>query len=110
MYYYALTHAIYVIGTLLLVFIPSLKTFWFSVFEEVVSSEMLSESFGYTFRIGWQGFSGYRLTLHCTLSCIFLLYLFYVGKRNFQINKKILLICYILCFWEICFMDDRDLS
>ena len=98
MYYYALTHAIYVIGTLLLVFIPSLKTFWFSVFEEVVSSEMLSESFGYTFRIGWQGFSGYRLTLHCTLSCIFLLYLFYVGKRNFQINKKILLICYILCF------------
>lgn len=98
MYYYALTHSIYVVGTLLIVLIPGLKIFWFSIFEEVISSETLSESFGYVFRIGWQGFSGYRLTLHCTLSCIFLLYLFYASKINFRLNRNVFFMSYTLCF------------
>lgn len=76
LYYYALTNAIYVIGTVLLVMIPVLKNAWFSIFENT-SMESLSNSYGYTFRIGWQGFSGFRSTLYCTMSVIFALYLKY---------------------------------
>ena len=73
MYYYILTHAVFVIGTILIVFAPGLKSIWFSVFAETIESETLLESYGYTFRIGWQGFAGYRMTLHCNIICIMFL-------------------------------------
>ena len=97
MYYYALTHAIYVIGTLLLVFILPLKEVWFSVFDESIKSGTLLESYGYTFRIGWQGFAGYRVTLHCTFSCIFLLYLQYNADEKFRMKELTFMVLYGLC-------------
>jgi len=97
-YYYAITHAIYVIGTLLLVFIPGLKQFWFDIFMDQTGNSTIYESFGYTFRIGWQGFSGYRLTLHCTFCCIFLFYLYFVGGKTLHLNFRQFVPVYILCF------------
>ncbi|MBR0142294.1 MAG: hypothetical protein IJM19_08620 [Ruminococcus sp.] len=97
-YYYALTHAAYVTGTLLLVFIPPLNTAWFSVFANSTSNEKVLGAFGYTFRTGWLGFSGYRLTLGCTLSCIMLCYMFFKGNEKFRLDKKYFAPVFILCF------------
>lgn len=98
MYYYALAHAIYVVGTLIMVFVPSFKSIWFTLFAETVESGTLLESYGYTFRIGWQGFAGYRVTLHCTLSCIFLLYLQYCDFSKFKLKKAAFIALFGLCF------------
>ena len=97
-YYYSLTHAVFVIGTLLIVFIPGLKTLWFSIFAEVNESGTLLESYGYTFRIGWQGFAGYRMTLHCTWCCIFLLYMYYACSERYCLRKRTFLMLFSLCF------------
>lgn len=98
-YYFALANAVYVLGTLSFVFVPGLRRLWFQIFSEnVENTNELLQSFGYTFRIGWQGFSGFRMTLHCTLSCLFLLYSFYSGSSEIKIKRSVFFICYILCF------------
>lgn len=97
-YYFALATAIYVIGTLCLVFIPGLRGFWLSIFRETIErSGNLSESFGYTFRIGWQGFAGFRVTFRCTLSCLFALYLFYSDGSKIRLKRPVFLALYGLC-------------
>lgn len=98
MYYYILVHVMFVIGTLLLVLIPNLKYLWFSLFSEVNDSEAFLEAYGYTFRIGWQGFAGYRMTLHCTWCCIFLLYMYYACETRYRLKENIFLIAYAICF------------
>lgn len=95
LYYYALAHAIYVIGTLVLVLIPSIQNTWFSIFK-MESEEVYFRTANYTFRLGWQGFAGFRLTLHCTFSVIILLYLKYASPR-IRINTKQFVIPYFLC-------------
>lgn len=97
-YYYIMVHAIYVCGTLILVLVPGFKTIWFSVFSEVVETGTLLESFGYTFRIGWQGFAGYRMTLHCTWCCILLFYMFFECKEQYRIKESVFFILFALCF------------
>lgn len=98
MYYYACTHAVYVIGTLILVVFPQFKSLWFNVFSEVIDSEQYLQTYGYTFRIGWRGFSGFRLTLQCSISCIFLLHLYFVGGAKGKIKISKFIVPYILCF------------
>lgn len=97
MYYFSLTNAIFVVGTLMLVFIPGLKNTWFLIFKETIKSESYLKSFGYTFRIGWQGFAGYRMTFHCTLSCIFLLYLNYSCEERYRLKKVVFFLTFALC-------------
>ncbi|MCM1439639.1 MAG: hypothetical protein NC131_10655 [Roseburia sp.] len=96
-FYYSIVHAIYVIGTIILVFVPNLKQIWFSIFMGQDRLEQMQASYGYTFRVGWQGFSGYRLTLHCTFCCIFLLYLYFVGGKTLRLNFKQFIVTYMLC-------------
>jgi len=79
MYYFIATHFVYLIGTLLLVFFPSFQNFWFSIFNKEAADVFLRSS-EYTFRIGWQGFAGFTLTLRCTISVVFLLFLRYGSK------------------------------
>lgn len=98
-YYFALANAIYVVGTVCFVFVPGLHQLWFKVFSEnVENTNVLLQSFGYTFRIGWQGFSGFRMTLHCTLSCLFLLYMYYSRDSKIKIKRHVFFISYALCF------------
>lgn len=97
-YYFALAAAIYVIGTLCLVFIPGLQPLWLGMFRETIErSGNLSESFGYTFRIGWQGFAGFRVTFRCTLGCLFALYLFYCEDSGVRLKRPVFLALYGLC-------------
>ena len=97
MYYFSIVHAIYVVGTIVFVFIPGLKTLWFSVFNEVIESDELMKSFGYTFRIGWQGFSGFEFTIFCSVSCLFLLCLYYEKKIEFKISPCQFFVPFCLC-------------
>ena len=96
-YYFILTHVLYVIVTMLFVFSPSIKNAWFSVFSKNIISDRLLESFGYTFRIGWIGFSGFRITMYCTLCTILTLYLLKKDTKSSVISKKILYFAYIMC-------------
>lgn len=98
MYYFSVVQAIYVVGTIALVFIPGLKNLWFSIFNEVIESDILLQSYGYTFRIGWQGFSGYGFTILCSVSCIFLLYLYYGKNTGINITGYQFFIPFCLCF------------
>ena len=74
MYYYILTHVIYVLVTIIMVCFPSLQDMWFTLVHKDALIGIRDE---YLFRVGWQGFAGFRLTLHCTFSVIFALYLRY---------------------------------
>ncbi|MBR1796131.1 hypothetical protein IJ765_02630 [Candidatus Saccharibacteria bacterium] len=91
MYYFILTHIAYVIGTLLFVFIPGLRSVWFSIFEKEV---MYGNEAGHLFRVGWRGFAGFRVTLYCTISVIFALYLRY-GAKPAQITNQQFLFAYL---------------
>ena len=82
MYYFALTHVVYVIGTILLVLIPGLQDIWFNIFVKGGSRASLFTSYGYTFRLGWNGFAGFRLTLYCTIAAAFALFLRYGTKQK----------------------------
>lgn len=95
LYYFAITHFIYVLGTLLLVFIPTFQNFWFGIFDKE-AADALTRSAGYTFRLGWQGFAGFRLTLYCTISIIFLLYLRY-GTRIKVISVMQFIVPFLAC-------------
>lgn len=110
-YYFALANAIYVVGTLCFVFVPGLHQLWFKIFSEnVENTNVLLQSFGYTFRIGWQGFSGFRMTLHCTLSCLFLLYMYYSRDSKIRIKKHVFFISYALCFMGNMFYGRSGLA
>ena len=97
MYYFALVQAVYVVGTMVFVFVPGLKHLWFSIFNEVIESGTLMQSFGYTFRIGWQGFSGYEFTIACSISCMFLLYLYCKKRIGFSITAYQFIVPFCLC-------------
>lgn len=110
-YYFALTNAIYVLGTLCFVFVPGIQKIWFQVFSEnVENTNELLQSFGYTFRIGWQGFSGFRMTMHCTFSCLFLVYLFYSKNSKIRIKRNVFFISYALCFMGNMFYGRSGLA
>lgn len=75
MYYFALTTSIYVVGTVLFVVCPSLKEMWFQIVDLGNNADKLFLNYGYTMRIGWAGFSGFRNTISCTFSVVFILFL-----------------------------------
>lgn len=96
MYYFALVQAAYVVGTMLMVALPELRQLWFSVFDEVTSSAPFAGVWGYTFRIGWQGFSGFGYTIFCSLSCIFLMYLRYGDDKGVQLSTTQFIVPFVL--------------
>lgn len=107
-YYFALTHAIYVIGTLVLVMIPQIKDIWFSVFAQTAGSEARLDNYGYTLRMGWQGYAGFRLTLRCSLSIVLLLSL--KTKSGELLDKKHFLVPLLLCLFGNMFYGRSGLS
>ncbi|WP_295764190.1 hypothetical protein [uncultured Oscillibacter sp.] len=98
MLYFALTQCVFVLGTLAIVFVPGLKAAWFGVFRGAEEAEAFLKSFGYTFRIGWHGFSGFENTINCSIACIFLLYLRYRCDAGMRIGAKRFWSLYALCF------------
>ena len=93
MYYFAYATSIYAIITLCFAFVPSVANWWINLISEP-QPLMLLQSYGYSMRIGWQGYSGFRCTIRCTLSVIFILYL--ILKKYPCTNKHSLYIVLIL--------------
>lgn len=94
MSYYAIATSMYVCGTILFVLFPKIKNYWFQ-FVLAESQKNMFNSFGYTFRVGWMGFSGFQATLKCTISVIFTIYLLTAkyGKNRNARKRIILLVC-----------------
>lgn len=63
----------YVIGSMLFFGFPILKTTWNHIWQ--FENFSFLKKYGYSLRFGWSGFSGFRATITCTLSVIFLLFL-----------------------------------
>lgn len=76
MMYYSLATMMYVFSTVLFIFFPAVKSFWIAFIQMGKKQQDLLGSYGYAGRFGWAGFSGFRNTIDCTLSIVFLTYLF----------------------------------
>lgn len=63
----------YVICSLIFFAFPVLKVTWNDIWQ--FENFSFLKKYGYSMRFGWSGFSGFRATITCTISVIFLLYL-----------------------------------
>ncbi len=77
MYYFCVATFLYVLSTLIFLGFAPLRTFWMECVSSENITELYTSGYGYVTRIGWQGFSGFRNTLRCSLSIVFLFYLYY---------------------------------
>ena len=98
MIYYSAASILYVAVTVLFVLIPPLRTSWTSLLHLNDRTMALFGSFGYVTRFGWAGFSGFRNTIDCTLSAIFLTYLFSNDASNVKIKNSHYVLGVIACF------------
>ncbi len=87
MHYFSLTTSIYVVVTVLFIAFPILKDNWFQIVDLGHNADDLFLNYGYTMRIGWEGFSGFRNTISCTLSVVFILYLKLSKYSKIQISN-----------------------
>lgn len=76
MYYFVVATVCYVIVTGIFMLLPPLKQLWISLIGIDEFTRNLLTGYGYGGRFGWSGFSGFRNTIDCTCSIIFLLYLY----------------------------------
>ncbi|MGF3141081.1 hypothetical protein ACQV2S_00240 [Facklamia sp. P13064] len=84
---------LYILGTVMLYLIPSLKEFWFSkIFIGNIQEGLYENHIAYSFRIGWSGFSGFGMTFMCSLSIVLSLYLFNKNRLTTFLFKIILLL------------------
>lgn len=77
MYYFCIATFLYVLSTLIFLAFAPLRTFWMGCVNSENITELYTSGYGYVTRVGWQGFSGFRNTLRCSLSIVFLFYLYY---------------------------------
>ncbi len=87
MKYYAISSAIYVIVSIIFYLLPTIATFW-NAFWNFPNVERFAGVYGYTFRHGWSGFSGFRDTYSCSVSVVFLLYLYFERNNEYIISLK----------------------
>lgn len=97
-FYFCILQCVYVLSSILFFIIPALKDFWKLMLDENAYIQNLYGSFGYTFRFGWAGFSGYRFTIDCSLGVIFANYLYSRRQTDYGINFPTYLIFISLCF------------
>ena len=98
MYYYSLSSVLYVLSSVILTLSPGLRNIWQNLLRLSNTTLNLLKSYGYTNRFGWAGFSGFRNTIDCTLSLIFLVYLFASEKSKLNIKTPLLALLTSICF------------
>ena len=88
---HSLASALYVVATMLFVLLSPLKTWWVGLWQ-FDHMEFLN-TYGYTARFGWSGFSGYRETITCSISIVFLLYMINEkAKKNLSVGNLALFV------------------
>ncbi len=98
MYYYALASTLYVLSTILFTLSPGLRSSWQGMLNLSNTTLNLLTSYGYTNRFGWAGFAGFRNTIDCTISLIFLVYLFASNKSKFNLKIYSFVFLVFICF------------
>lgn len=59
----------YVFVSIIFAVFPNIKSIWFNIISiNQRSTQLLTETFGYQLRLGWDGFAGFRSTLQCTIA------------------------------------------
>lgn len=86
----------YVIVTLLFLMLPTLKNFWFRLINISAGNLELLMKPQYFARVGWTGYSGFSITVYCTIAVIlgsYLLFKYYseYQKLNFNYLSSILM-------------------
>ncbi|MGQ7355741.1 hypothetical protein ACTGZM_01620 [Streptococcus suis] len=94
--YFVKAVMVYVFITILFTLFPLIKQFWFRIIAVGAhENQLLTNTFGYAMRIGWDGFAGYRATLQCTIAIVFLQILQgnkKVSKRDYLFSLVVLLL------------------
>lgn len=98
MYYYASASVLYVFSTMIFTLIPSSRSIWQNIIQISNTALHILNSYGYTNRFGWAGFAGFRNTIDCTISLIFLIYLFASEKSKFNIKVGAFVFLSFMCF------------
>ena len=98
MYYYSLASVLYVISSIVFTLSPSLRSIWQSTLRLSNTTLKLLTSYGYTNRFGWAGFAGFRNTIDCTISLIFLIYLFASERSKFNLKTVPFVLLTFACF------------
>lgn len=98
MYYYVCATCLYVLSTFVFLFFPSFREVWKSIIGVNPQLERLFATYGYTARFGWSGFSGFRMTISCTISLIFTLMLYFEPTTSCRINYRRFITLLMLSF------------
>lgn len=93
-HYYILSCALYVLGTIIISFIPSLKLFLVDHIKETTFvKEQISKSIYWT-RYGWSGFSNFTHTIKCSISIVLIGY--FLSKKQY-VDKIIYYLLLLIC-------------
>ena len=98
MYYYSLASVLYVLSSIIFTLVPPLRGMWQSILRLSNRTLHLLTSYGYTNRFGWAGFAGFRNTIDCTISIIFLIYLFAGERSKIRLKTAQFVLLAFLCF------------
>ena len=98
MLYHSLATVLYVIGTIVFLLYPELRNIWISILQVEGRNADLIEQLNYITRFGWSGYSGFRNTISCSLSIVFLTYLFSSKESQLLLKTKWYIILALFCF------------
>ena len=86
-FYYILSTTLYVVVTTFFIIMPNISEIWKDILGRTAQLDRVYKTYGYTTRFGWSGFSGFRETLDCSLSIVFLIAI-YSTKSNQYIHSS----------------------
>lgn len=86
---YILACIVYVISTLIMILLPSIKNFWLSIIVEYGDGNLLDKNI-YATRVGMAGFSGFGVSFEICCALFFVIYL----SLNCLLSKKKVIMYY----------------
>lgn len=98
MLYYSFASILYIASTVFFALFSSARSFWQEFLQLSSNTLSILSSFGYINRFGWAGFAGFRNTIDCTLSLIFLIYLYSDTNDKIKIKTSSFVILVFICF------------
>ena len=98
MYYYSISSILYVCSTIIFTLLPPLKNAWQGILRLNSTTLNILTAYGYTNRFGWAGFAGFRNTIDCTISLIFLTYLYSSVSSKYNIKTEKFVFFAFMCF------------
>lgn len=94
MHYYILSCVLYVMGTILMLVFPGIKTFFYEHIKDNEHARQVALQANYITRYGWSGFSNFEHTMKCSISVGFIGYL--ITKKEY-LKKIIYYILLVFC-------------